>query len=70
NAAGVKATICTADGDCAEIVDKVQPECPTLKLKMLVNGTREGWRDFNKEYPMFKSSFRRTSEPLAATSRL
>ncbi|MBO7349177.1 MAG: AMP-binding protein, partial [Spirochaetales bacterium] len=49
-------------GDCAEIVDKVQPECPTLKLKMLVNGTREGWRDFNKEYPMFKSSFRRTSE--------
>ncbi|MBQ7508181.1 MAG: AMP-binding protein [Spirochaetales bacterium] len=62
NAAGVKAIICTADGDCAEIVDRVQPECPTLELKLLVNGTREGWRDFNKEYPMFKSSFRRTAE--------
>ena len=62
NAAGVKAIICTADGDCAEIVDRVQPECPTLELKLLVNGSREGWRDFNKEYPMFKSSFRRTAE--------
>ena len=62
NAAGVKAIICTADGDCAEIVDKVQPECPTLQLKVLVNGTREGWRDFNKEYPMFKSSFKRTAD--------
>ena len=62
NAAGVKAIVCTADGDCAEIVDKVQPNCPTLELKMIVNGKREGWRDFNKEYPMFKSSFRRTAE--------
>lgn len=62
NAAGVKAIVCTADGDCADIVDKVQPECPTLELKMLVGGTREGWRDFNREYPMFKSSFRRTSD--------
>jgi len=62
NAAGVKAIICTADGDCAQIVDKVQPRCPTLELKMIVNGTREGWRDFNKEYPMFKSSFKRTAD--------
>ena len=62
NAAGVKAIICTADGDCAEIVDKVQPNCPTLQLKLIVNGTREGWREFNKEYPMFKSSFKRTAE--------
>ena len=62
NAAGVKAIVCTADGDCAEIVDKVQPKCPTLELKMIVNGTRPGWKDFNKEYPMFKSSFRRTAE--------
>ncbi|MBQ5365761.1 MAG: AMP-binding protein, partial [Spirochaetales bacterium] len=62
NAAGVKAIVCTADGDCAEIVDRVQSRCPSLELKMIVNGTREGWRDFNKEYPMFKSSFRRTAE--------
>ncbi|MFC2821224.1 MAG: AMP-binding protein [Spirochaetales bacterium] len=62
NSAGVKAIVCTASGDCAEIVDRVQSQCPTLEIKMLVNGTREGWRDFNREYPMFKSSFRRGAD--------
>lgn len=62
NAAGVSAIICTSDGDCAEIVDKVQGECPTLKLKVLVGGQREGWRDFDSEYGFFKSSFRRTPD--------
>ena len=62
NAAGVKAIVCTSDGDCAEIVDKVQPECPTLTLKILVGGQREGWKDFDSEYGLFKSSFRRTPD--------
>ena len=62
NAAGVSAIVCTSDGDCAEIVDKVQGECPTLNLKVLVGGKREGWRDFDSEYGLFKSSFRRTPD--------
>ena len=62
NAAGVKAIVCTSDGDCAEIVDKVQPECHTLTLKVLVGGQREGWKDFDSEYGLFKSSFRRTPD--------
>ena len=62
NAAGVSAIVCTSDGDCAEIVDKVQSECPTLNLKVLVGGQREGWRDFDNEYGLFKSSFRRTPD--------
>ena len=62
NAAGVSAIICTSDGDCAEIVDRVQSECPTLNLKVLVGGRREGWRDFDSEYGFFKSSFRRTPD--------
>ena len=62
NAAGVSAIICTSDGDCAEIVDRVQSECPTLNLKVLVGGRREGWRDFDSEYGLFKSSFRRTPD--------
>ena len=62
NAAGVKAIVCTSDGDCAEIVDNVQPECPTLTLKVLVGGQREGWKDFDSEYGLFKSSFRRTPD--------
>lgn len=62
NAAGVSAIVCTADGDCAEIVDKVQSECPSLKTKIIVNGEREGWRNFNAEEPLFKSSYKRTSD--------
>ena len=62
NAAGVSAIVCTSDGDCAEIVDKVQSECPTLNLTVLVGGQREGWRDFDNEYGLFKSSFRRTPD--------
>ena len=62
NAAGVSAIVCTSDGYCAEIVDKVQGECPTLNLKVLVGGKREGWRDFDSEYGLFKSSFRRTPD--------
>ena len=62
NAAGVSAIVCTSDGDCAEIVDKVQGECPTLNLKVLVGGQREGWRDFDSEYGLCKSSLRRTPD--------
>ena len=62
NAAGVSAILCTSDGDCADIVDRVQGECPTLNLKVLVGGKKEGWRDFDAEYGFFKSSFRRTPD--------
>lgn len=62
NAAGVSAILCTSDGDCSDIVDKVQGECPTLNLKVLVGGKKEGWRDFDAEYGFFKSSFRRTPD--------
>ena len=62
NAAGVSAILCTSDGDCADIVDKVQSECPTLNLKVLVGGKKEGWRDFDAEYGFFKRSFRRTPD--------
>ena len=62
NAAGVSAILCTSDGDCSDIVDRVQSECPTLNLKVLVGGKKEGWRDFDAEYGFFKSSFRRTPD--------
>ena len=62
NAAGVSAILCTSDGDCADIVYRVQGECPTLNLKVLVGGKKEGWRDFDAEYGFFKSSFRRTPD--------
>ena len=62
NAANVKAILCTADGDVADAVDAAAVNSPSLELKILVNGTREGWHDFNDEYTMFSSHFNRTED--------
>ncbi len=56
----IKAILCTADGDVAEAVDAASKNCPMLETKILVNGSRDGWHDFNEEYPMFSSRFVRS----------
>ncbi len=61
-AAGVSAIVCTADGDCAHQVDLAAASCPELKIKLLVGGKREGWRDFDDEYTLFSSHFARTAD--------
>lgn len=48
NSAQVKMIICTADGDVAEHVDMAMPECPTVKSRIIVNGTRENWDDYEE----------------------
>ena len=59
NAAEVSAIVCTANGDTAQQVDIAQQESPSLKLKILVGGQREGWHDFDEEYTMYRSHFPR-----------
>ena len=46
NSADIKAVLCTGDGETAEHVDAALPECPSLKVRIMVNGTRDGWDDF------------------------
>jgi len=62
NSAGVSAIICTADGDTAHQVDIASAKCPSLVHKMIVNGTREGWRNFDEEYSLFSTHFNRTKD--------
>ncbi len=62
NSAGVSAIICTADGDTAEQVDMAAKKCPTLKHKMMVNGCRDGWRNFDEEYSLYSTHFDRTED--------
>ena len=62
NSAEVSAIVCTADGDVANEVDLAAANCPSLKTKVLVNGQREGWRDFNAELPAYSTHFARTAE--------
>jgi len=61
-AAGVRAIVCTADGDLAEHVDHAAKNHPLLDTKILVGGSREGWRNFDEEYPLYSSHFERTED--------
>ena len=61
-AAGVSAIICTADGEAAAQVDEAAKSCPTIQHKLIVNGTRDGWRSFDEEYPLYSTHFNRTEE--------
>ena len=60
--AGVKAIICTADGDVANQVDLAAKNCPTLEHKIIVNGNKEGWRNFDDEMALFSSHYDRTED--------
>ena len=60
--AGVSAILCTADGDCAHQVDLAAANCPGLSTKILVGGSREGWHDFDAEFPMYSAHFYRSEE--------
>ena len=61
-AAGVSAILCTADGDTAHQVELAAAKCPDLKHKLIVNGTREGWRSFDEEYTLFSTHYNRTED--------
>ncbi len=58
-AAGVSAIICTGDGYSAEEVERAMESYPQIK-RIMVNGVREGWRNFDEEYKLFSSHFQRT----------
>ena len=60
--AGVSAIICTADGDTAHQADIAAASCPELKHKLIVNGTREGWRSFDEEYTLYSTHYNRPDD--------
>ncbi len=62
NAAGVSAIISTADGDVAHQVDLAAKNSPTLKTKILVGGERDGWHNFDEEYPLYSAHFYRDKD--------
>ena len=61
-AAGVKAILCTADGNTSDHVDKAAEAYGELELKIMVNGEKEGWHSFDKEYKLFRSIFEREAD--------
>ena len=62
NAAGVSAILCTADGAVAEQVEIAEKSCPTLGVKVLVGGSRDGWHNFDEEFELFSTHYARAKD--------
>ncbi len=63
----IKAIVATADGEVASAIDLAAEKCPNLETKILVGGSRAGWRSFNEEYGMYSSHFARTADTPAGS---
>ncbi|MBQ8768449.1 MAG: AMP-binding protein [Oscillospiraceae bacterium] len=61
-AADVSAVLCTADGNTAEQIDLAEKSAGMNLTKILVGGSREGWHDYNEEYPLFSRRYVRTED--------
>jgi acetyl-CoA synthetase len=61
-AAGCKGIICTADGETADEAYKAASKCETMDTFVMVNGCREGWHDFNKEFEAFSDVYERKED--------
>ena len=62
NSAGVKAIVCTADGDTFEYAQSAAKKCPQVEKLVMVGGAKDGWHDFDKEYPLFSGKFDRVED--------
>ena len=62
NAAGVKCVVATGVGEVAAQIDLAMKDSPTVEHRIMVDGHREGWRNFDEEYRLFSSSFPRTED--------
>ena len=58
-AAGVRAIVCTADGDTANEVDLADKNGGFGLIKVIANGHRDGWRSFDDEFESFSDEFAR-----------
>ena len=61
-AAGISAMIITADGDTAHQAEAACETCPEIKTRILVNGSKDGWHDFNEEYSLYSTHFERKDD--------
>ena len=65
NSAGVKAIVCTADGDTYQFAERAAKKCPQVEKLVMVGGAKDGWLDFDKEYTLFSGKYERTKDSPA-----
>ena len=65
NSAGVKAIVCTSDGDTYTYAESAAKQSSSVEHLIMVGGAKEGWHDFDKEYSLYTGKFER---PLDCSS--
>ena len=68
NAADIKMIVAVNDQQVLDSVDATASESPTLKIKVVLDGKREGWHTFHGEYESFPDVFPRPSGADAVTA--
>ena len=61
-AAGVSAVICTADGDTAHQIELAENAAGMQLTKIMVGGKKDGWHDYDEEYPLFSRRYLRADD--------
>ncbi len=62
NSAGVKAIVCTSDGDTYTYAESAAKKCPGVEKLIMVGGAKEGWLDFDKDYQLFTGKYDRPED--------
>src|SRR5574344_1296296 len=60
--AGVSTIICTADGETADHAERALADNPQVINRIIVNGDRKGWRNFDDEYTLYSTKYERTED--------
>lgn len=60
--AGVRAILCTADGDTARQVELAETQVGRPMTKILVGGIRDGWHSYDDEYGLFSRRYLRSED--------
>ena len=55
-AAGISAVVCTSNGEVSRQAERAAAKFPGM-VKIMVDGCREGWHDFDREFRLFSDEF-------------
>ncbi|WP_289636919.1 AMP-binding protein [uncultured Adlercreutzia sp.] len=69
NSADVRAIVAVNDDYVCTQVEQAMPDCPSVIEKFIVDGSREGWVDFDDLIAGFPDTFERPTGEAAVTSK-
>jgi acetyl-CoA synthetase len=62
DAAAISAIVCTAQSKAPEEAERAMANCPGVTTKIIVNGEREGWNNYDSDLNMFRSTYPRQDD--------